>query len=278
MMIEYRWSNMAGVQIDVVCNELLSYVQFYRNRATHDKVKKIVLNFFIPDEITSAKDVLWNYCAFMGDKPIRRDSYVRLKQDADFDDIISVFKKADEGNEKLPAFVALKLDRLPRYDPEEVNVFSLIDRLAVIEKELATVKQDVIDLKPAVHQQAPQQQQRGSFAEVAGRATATASVAGVGVGAADSHSKVQQPRHRPNDLSRDVSRKHPLPPGRGDDDFVTVKSRSNRRFTRRNRQIVVGTKSRMYTVAVVLRVNFLLVGYRRNIPNSMFGIWLLIQV
>ena len=30
---------------DFVCNELLSYVQFYRNRATHDKVKKIILNF-----------------------------------------------------------------------------------------------------------------------------------------------------------------------------------------------------------------------------------------
>ena len=84
---------------DFVCNELLSYVQFYRNRATHDKIKKIILNFYIADEITSAKDTLWNYCVtFMGDKPIRRDSFARLRQDADIEDIISAFKKADENN------------------------------------------------------------------------------------------------------------------------------------------------------------------------------------
>ena len=166
---------------DFVCNELLSYAQFYRNRATHDKVKKIILNFYIADEITSAKDTLWNYCVtFMGDKPIRRDSFARLRQDADIEDTISAFKKADENNVKLPTFVVLKLDRLPRYDPEEVNLFSLIDRLAVIEKELASVKQDVIDLKPAAQQQATKQEQRGSYADVAGRAT-TAAAAGAGV-------------------------------------------------------------------------------------------------
>ena len=140
---------------DFVCNELLSYVQLYRNRATHDKIKKIILNFYFADDITSAKDTLWNHCdTFMGDKPIRRDSFARLRQDADIEDIISAFKKADENNVKLPTFVVMKLDRLPRYDPEEVNLFSLIDRLAVIKKELAIVKQDVIDLKPAAQQQA----------------------------------------------------------------------------------------------------------------------------
>ena len=73
---------------DFVCNELLSYVQFYRNRATHDKIKKIILNFYIADKITSAKDTLRNYCVtFMGDKPIRRDSFARLRQVADIEDI-----------------------------------------------------------------------------------------------------------------------------------------------------------------------------------------------
>ena len=116
----------------------------------------------------------------MGDKPIRRDSFARLRQDADIEDTISAFKKADKNNVKLPTFVVLKLDRLPRYDPEEVNLFSLIDRLAVIEKELASVKQDVIDFKPAAQQQATKQEQRGSYADVAGRATAAAA-AGAGV-------------------------------------------------------------------------------------------------
>ena len=80
-------------------------------------------------------------------------------QNADIEDNISVFKKADEDNTKLPTFMVLKLDRLPRNDPRKKNVFSLIGRLpAVIEKELSTVKEDVIDLKPAAQQQATTQQ------------------------------------------------------------------------------------------------------------------------
>ena len=128
--------------------------------------------------------------------------------------------------------MVLKLDRLPRNDPEEVNVFSFIDRLAVIEKELATVKQDVIDLKPAAQQKATKQEQRGSYTDVVGRSTAAAAAsASVGAGAAHDHTKIQHLRQRLND----VPRKHPLPSSRDDDDFVIFKSRTNRRNIRRNR-------------------------------------------
>ena len=41
-----------------VVNELLSYVQFYRNRSPSDNIKKVLLNFYISDEIFQAKDVL----------------------------------------------------------------------------------------------------------------------------------------------------------------------------------------------------------------------------
>ena len=107
IMKEYQWFKMAvsiNAPTDFICNELLSNVQFYRNRATHDKIKKIILNFYIADEITSAKNTAWNYCVtFIGDKLIRRDSFVRLRQDADIEDIIiSAFKKAEENNVKLP--------------------------------------------------------------------------------------------------------------------------------------------------------------------------------
>jgi len=68
-------------------------------------------------------------------------------QDADVTDILNACKKIDESSYLMPTFVPLKLDRLPRYDPEEINVFSLIDRLAVVEKELAIVKNDVGHVK-----------------------------------------------------------------------------------------------------------------------------------
>ena len=41
----------------------------------------------------------------------------------------------------------IDLSRLPHYDPEEVNVFALTDRLAVLEHELMSVKQDASMLK-----------------------------------------------------------------------------------------------------------------------------------
>ena len=48
----------------------------------------------------------------MSDKPIRRDSSARLRQDADFEDIISAFNMPEENNAKWPTFAVLKLDRL----------------------------------------------------------------------------------------------------------------------------------------------------------------------
>ena len=53
----------------------------------------------------------------------------------------------DELNSSIPVFVLINLSRLPRYDPEEVNVYPLIDRLAVLEHELTSFKQDVSMLK-----------------------------------------------------------------------------------------------------------------------------------
>ena len=96
-------------------------------------------------------------------------------------------------------------------------------------------------MKPAAQQQTTKQEQRSSYADVAGRATAAAAAgAGVGAGAraAHDHTKIQHPRQRLNN----VPRKHCLPSSPDDDDFVTFKSRTNRRNIRRNHQIVVGTK------------------------------------
>ena len=127
-----------------VVNELLSYVQFYRNRFPSDNIKKVLLNFYISDEISQAKDVLWNFCgAHLGDKVGRRATQSRSQQDAEVTDILNAFKKLDEGNIDFLPFVPLKLDRIPRYDPEETYIFSLITRVAVIEQTLSLVTNDI---------------------------------------------------------------------------------------------------------------------------------------
>jgi hypothetical protein len=52
----------------------------------------------------------------------------------------------DESNTRIP-FFTIKLDRLPHYEPEELNFFSVINRLAKVEGELAAITQDVSQLK-----------------------------------------------------------------------------------------------------------------------------------
>ena len=129
-------------------NELLAYVNYYRKRCPLDNLKKVDINFYSLEEISDAKDVLFVLCKdHLGDKPGRRGLAIRSVQEADFADILNAFLKLDELNSSIPVFVPINLSRSPRYDPEEVNVFAFIDRLAVLEHELTSVKQDVSMLK-----------------------------------------------------------------------------------------------------------------------------------
>ncbi len=130
-----------------VPNECLAYIDYYRNNSSLDNLKKVVINLFTADEISVAKDVLWASVTGLGDKRNRRDSNARLHQDADLQDLYTAFKKVDELQLEAPIFVAQRLERLPRHGPEEINVFSLADRIATIERELATVKIDVNQVK-----------------------------------------------------------------------------------------------------------------------------------
>ena len=125
-------------------NELLAYVNYYRKRCPLDNLKKVVINFNSLEEFSDAKDLLFVlYKDHLGDKPGRRGSANCSVQEADFADILNAFLKLDELNSSIPVFVPINLSRLPCYDPAEVNVFALIDRLAVLEHELTSVKQDV---------------------------------------------------------------------------------------------------------------------------------------
>ena len=83
----------------------------------------------------------------LGGKVSRRATTARSQQDADVSTIINTFKKLEENNIDMPVYVPLKLDRISRYDPEEINFFSLIDKVMVIEQALTTVKEDVAAAK-----------------------------------------------------------------------------------------------------------------------------------
>ncbi len=103
-----------------------------------------MLNFFISDKISVAKDILWLFCGtHVGDKVCRRPTTSRSQQDADVSDIICAFKKLEEFNVDIPMFVTVNLDRMPHFSPEETNIFSLIDKVLSHERALATANEDI---------------------------------------------------------------------------------------------------------------------------------------
>ena len=110
-------------------NECFAYIDYYRNKATADNLKKSAINFYIGDERLLAKYVLW-------------------------DNIFTAFKRIDELKLNAPSLVTRHLDRLPRHGPEEINVFSLANRISTIKRELAVVNIDVghIKTKPVLPQ------------------------------------------------------------------------------------------------------------------------------
>ena len=88
---------MAGTNggVEFGQNEVVSYIQYYRNRSSYALIKKVVFKFFTADEISSAKNTLWLKCEQLGDKPVHKDSNYRKKEDADLRDILNSFKKID---------------------------------------------------------------------------------------------------------------------------------------------------------------------------------------
>ena len=65
-------------------------MQFYRSSFPTDNIKRVVINFYISDEITAAKDVLWLFCGVhLGDKVSRRVTTAKSQQDTDVSDIMT---------------------------------------------------------------------------------------------------------------------------------------------------------------------------------------------
>ena len=115
-------------------NSLLSYVSFFRDRSTADALKKIVLNFYSPSEISEDKKMLINTfqsdlegCAF---KAERRKSVTRSAHDAEVEDIVGILNYLDTSSVlSRVEFSVGSLNRLPGlYGPEDINICTVVER------------------------------------------------------------------------------------------------------------------------------------------------------
>lgn len=137
--------------INIIINEFLAYVGFYRNRSTTEGLRRIVLSTFLPDDINRAKQVLIDqFGAVLDSCPLvaeRRSSSTRPACEAEVDDIIALFSYCDARDVLSKViFVAANLSILPKFGPEELNVAAVIDRQARMESALSDVSATVQQL------------------------------------------------------------------------------------------------------------------------------------
>lgn len=168
----------------VVWNELLAYVNVYRQCSTDTALQKVVLTHFSHDDISEAKRLLALEFQTVGGVSQyvteRRNTSVRPAHEAEVDDIIGILdvvdlKHALEGY----VFVASNLQAMPKYGPEEINLAVVVDRQVRLDAAITDLSATVQTMasspgsadSPVAVQQAIQsvardlQQQLGAFSE-----------------------------------------------------------------------------------------------------------------
>jgi len=135
---------------ELIIDELLSYVCYYRDKCSVESLRRTVLSFYLPGDICQSKKVLIGQfssqlgsCASTAE---RRNSAARASHEAEIDDIVSLCDVLDlQGCFAKCQFVARNLDNLPKFGPEELNL------AAVVERQVRT-EANVTDMAAAIDQ------------------------------------------------------------------------------------------------------------------------------
>lgn len=140
-----------ATQQKYIVNELLTYITFYI-RSPSDKIQTAVARFYMPAEIELARDILWEAMGEVkiGKKNNRKDSAARSANDANLADIIQALKIYMELDTNI-SFVARNIERMPKWGPEEISLFSIAERVSQLESELVLVKTSVNNINSTNH-------------------------------------------------------------------------------------------------------------------------------
>lgn len=143
MAAKHDTQDPGGPPDKLIINELLAYASYYIEISTIDKIFTVLSRFYVPAEIDKAKSILFDSVdSLAGKLMIRRDSTIRSANDANLGDILTGLKSCSSNMTNI-RFVAGDMDRIPKYSPEEISIYNLIDRITHMESEMAKVKEEV---------------------------------------------------------------------------------------------------------------------------------------
>jgi len=139
----------------VIINELLAYISFYRNKGNQDSLQSIVLTHFSSSDISDAKKVLIDeFGCQLGATSVvteRRTTVARAAHEAEVEDIVAAIDILDMNNVLSHYhFVALNLDLLPKYGPEDTNTGSVDLRQVQMADHVVKIASDISQLKQSM--------------------------------------------------------------------------------------------------------------------------------
>ena len=146
----------APVAVKCFISEILVYIITYRNKSNDNSLKKVVLDFYTPPDISEAKRVL---VAVYSEKiqpnstfaTDRRNAVLRSAHVSDLNDITAALDCLDNAGALDAKFAATAADRMPKYSPEELNICAVVDRQLRTEAMLQEILKSGDSADNAVH-------------------------------------------------------------------------------------------------------------------------------
>ena len=123
----------------MIINEVLSFFSFYLDRCSQDHIKKTASNFYTAEEIYEAKKVLWDNFqdSISSNFQDRKSTDKRPAIDANIVDILKALKDLDSADVNF-VFLSLNLNRIPSFNPEELNLTYMLERIRNLEEKVGS--------------------------------------------------------------------------------------------------------------------------------------------
>ena len=129
----------------LIVNGVLCYISTARQTQSEQTIVNVCQAFYNSDVIREAKELLYS---FTEENIVSRRGDSKVK--ADLTDILSVYRKLDDGRRKLPKFVADCFKGMPPSSGFEIlaeHMVALLTEVATLKTEIAELRSTLSDVK-----------------------------------------------------------------------------------------------------------------------------------
>ena len=128
--------NYGLTKAELIVSNVLAYINSYRHEGSELKISTACVKHFSNEDIQDAKEKLFKEYEFILCNPkVRKGGAIRGKEELNMEDIFEAFRTLDKKKIEVRC-VAENVRRLPKYNPEEVELTSLLERVMKVENTL----------------------------------------------------------------------------------------------------------------------------------------------